>query len=99
MGEIVASTNKVEHWRSRAAEARATAEQMTHPEAKATMLSIAAGYERMARQEEKYEKALEALLRHRNPRTRRAEPRNVSSPVARGSTGIVPATGPSEGEP
>jgi hypothetical protein len=67
VGEFVATVNKAEHWRSRAAEAFATAERMTHPETKATMLSIAAGYEKMAQQAEKYQKALEALAKPKNP--------------------------------
>ena len=38
-----------EHWRTLAAEARARADEMSDPEAKQIMLSIAAGYERLAR--------------------------------------------------
>lgn len=39
--------NEPEHWRQRAAEARAIAEQMSSPEAKATMLRIVEGYDKM----------------------------------------------------
>jgi hypothetical protein len=41
-----------ERWRSLAAEARATADAMTEPEAKRTLFSIAEGYERLARRAE-----------------------------------------------
>jgi hypothetical protein len=37
-----------DYWRRRAEEARTIAEQMENPEAKQTMLEIAAGYDRMA---------------------------------------------------
>ena len=37
------------HWRSRASEARAQAEQMSSPEAKHELLKIAEAYEDMAR--------------------------------------------------
>jgi hypothetical protein len=36
------------HWRDRAQEARAQAEQMSDPQAKSDMLGIADGYERLA---------------------------------------------------
>ena len=36
------------HWRARAEEARAMAEQMPDPEAKRMMLGIAEGYEKLA---------------------------------------------------
>ena len=58
----MATENKVEHWRSRAAEALQIAGQITNPETKATMLSIAAGYERMAEQAERHEKALRQIM-------------------------------------
>jgi hypothetical protein len=57
----MAAINKPVHWRSRAAEALTAAEQMISPETKAIMLSIAAGYEKMAQQADKYEEALRAL--------------------------------------
>ena len=41
-----------EHWRALAAEARARADEMSDPEAKRIMLSIAEGYERLARRAE-----------------------------------------------
>jgi hypothetical protein len=41
-----------EHWRDRAKEARAHAEQMTDREAKQTMLGIAEDYEKLARRAE-----------------------------------------------
>jgi hypothetical protein len=43
---------EVERWRMRAAEALATAEQKSNPQIKATMLAIAAGYQRMVEQAE-----------------------------------------------
>jgi hypothetical protein len=44
----LALLNDPAHWRKRAAEARASAEEMTDPEAKLTMLAIAADYEKLA---------------------------------------------------
>ena len=41
-----------EHWRTLAAEARARADEMSDPEAKRIMLSIAEGYKRLARRAE-----------------------------------------------
>jgi hypothetical protein len=41
-----------ERWRTRAAEARATADEMSDPEAKRTLLNIAEAYERLARRAE-----------------------------------------------
>jgi len=41
-----------EHWRGRAEELIAMAEEAKDPQTKATMLSIAAGYERLAQQAE-----------------------------------------------
>ena len=41
-----------ERWRTLAAEARTTADKMTDPEAKRTLLNIAEGYERLARRAE-----------------------------------------------
>ena len=41
-----------EHWRTLAAEARARADEMSDPEAKRIMLSIAERYERLARRAE-----------------------------------------------
>ena len=38
-----------EHWRTLAAEARARADEMSDPEAKRIMVSIAEGYKRLAR--------------------------------------------------
>jgi hypothetical protein len=40
------------HWRDRAEEARANAEQMNDPEAKRQMSEIVAGYERLAQRAE-----------------------------------------------
>jgi hypothetical protein len=54
----VANKTKAEHWRSCAADALATAEEMTHEETKATLLSIAEGYHRMAEEAEKHRVAL-----------------------------------------
>ena len=48
MPELVPSLRTPEHWRRRAEEARSLAEQMDDPDAKASMLEIAAGYERLA---------------------------------------------------
>ena len=41
-----------QHWRARAQEARAIAEQMDDPEARRTMLDIAERYEKIARHTE-----------------------------------------------
>jgi hypothetical protein len=41
-------TNDPEHWRNRAEEARALADQMSDEASKQTMLRIAADYERLA---------------------------------------------------
>ena len=43
------SFNDPKHWRERAKEARAHAQQMTDPEAKRMMLEIAEDYEKLAR--------------------------------------------------
>ena len=43
------SFNDPTHWRERAEEARAHAQQMTDPEAKRMMLTIAEDYEKLAR--------------------------------------------------
>jgi len=43
-----AFTNSSDHWRERATMARTVAEQITDPEAKAVMLEIAAGFDRLA---------------------------------------------------
>jgi hypothetical protein len=40
--------NDPEHWRSRAEEARAVAEQLSDPQAKGTMLLVAESYDQMA---------------------------------------------------
>jgi hypothetical protein len=45
------------HWRDRACEARATADQLTDPKAKLIMLAIATGYERLAKREEERQAA------------------------------------------
>jgi hypothetical protein len=45
------------HWRDRAREARATADQMTDPKAKLIMLAIATGYERLAKRDEERQAA------------------------------------------
>jgi hypothetical protein len=44
--------NDPKHWRHRAAEARATAESLTDPEAKQQMLKVAADYEKLAERAE-----------------------------------------------
>jgi hypothetical protein len=44
--------NNAEHWRDRAEEARTHAEQLTDPEAKRMMLSIAESYEKLAQRAE-----------------------------------------------
>ena len=44
--------NDPKHWRHRAAEARATAESLTDPEAKQRMLKVAADYEKLAERAE-----------------------------------------------
>ena len=44
--------NDPKHWRYRAKEARAMAESMTDPEAKQSMLNVAADYERLAKRAE-----------------------------------------------
>jgi hypothetical protein len=44
--------NDPDHWVSRAEEARAMAEEMTDPEARAAMLRIADGYDRLAQHAE-----------------------------------------------
>jgi hypothetical protein len=44
--------NDPEHWRSRAEEARSLAEEMTDLEARAMMLRIAEGYDRLAQHAE-----------------------------------------------
>ena len=41
--------NDPEHWWSRAAEAKALADPMQHPDTKRIMLGIADGYEQLAR--------------------------------------------------
>jgi hypothetical protein len=66
-GRPVATQTKAEHWRSRAAEALAIAEQMTQVETKATMLCIADGYEKMAKQAEENEAALRKIGAPRKP--------------------------------
>jgi hypothetical protein len=45
MGSLL---DNVEHWRQRAREARAQAEQMTNSHARALMLSVAGSYDRIA---------------------------------------------------
>jgi hypothetical protein len=47
----VGMPEKAEHWRKRAEEARATAEEMHDPECKQIMLDIAEAYERIADRE------------------------------------------------
>ena len=44
----VATRFTAKHWRDRAEETRAVAEQLDDPEARRIMLEIAAGYERLA---------------------------------------------------
>ena len=45
--------NDPKHWRDRAEEARAVAEEMTDPDSKRKMLRIADDYEELARRAEK----------------------------------------------
>ena len=45
-------SDSAERWRKLAEEARAVADQLTDPGAKQIMLTIAAGYERLARRAE-----------------------------------------------
>lgn len=52
-----ADVDAAERWRTLAAEARAAAVEMTDPEAKRTLLSIAEGYQRLARRAEARKKA------------------------------------------
>ena len=44
--------NDPKHWRERAEEARVHAEQLTDPESKKTMLTIAEDYEKLAKRAE-----------------------------------------------
>ena len=44
--------DNAEYWRSRAAEARAVAVQMTNPQTKAVMLGIAQDYDKLAKRAE-----------------------------------------------
>jgi hypothetical protein len=48
-----AISNDPQHWRKRAAEARAMADQIVDPVAKRAMLEIAKGYERIAERAER----------------------------------------------
>jgi pyruvate-formate lyase len=48
-----AISNDPQHWRTRAAEARAMAEQITDAKAKQAMLEIAENYEQIARRVER----------------------------------------------
>ena len=48
-GTMPSDVDLAERWRTLAAEARAAADEMTDPKAKRTLLSIAEGYERLAR--------------------------------------------------
>jgi hypothetical protein len=45
--------NNPKHWRERAEEARATAEQLTDPVARRTMLQVAESYDALAERAEK----------------------------------------------
>jgi hypothetical protein len=49
---MTAARNDPRHWRDRAREARAVAEQITDPGPKEKMLSVAADYEKLARRAE-----------------------------------------------
>jgi len=51
-GDEVPHFNDPEHWRQRAKEARALAEQMLEPAAKEAMMVVAASYEKVARRAE-----------------------------------------------
>jgi hypothetical protein len=44
---------RANHWRTLAADARAASVEMTEPEARYTLLSIAEGYERLAKRAER----------------------------------------------
>jgi hypothetical protein len=57
----VATKYSAEHWRARAAEALAIAEEMVHAQTKATMLGIAEAYYRMARQAEQHEATMREI--------------------------------------
>ncbi len=52
------SFNDPKHWRKRAEEARARAEQMTDRDARQTMLGIAEDYEKLAKRAEQRSKSL-----------------------------------------
>jgi hypothetical protein len=51
-GDSAVLINDPSHWRERAQQARATAEQIPDPEARRMMQEIADGYERLARRAE-----------------------------------------------
>jgi len=51
-GVAVSLADDAQHWRARAAEARAMAEQLTDEKAKKAMLNIAKSYERIAKRAE-----------------------------------------------
>jgi hypothetical protein len=46
---MLPTIHDAQHWRNRAKEARAQAEQMSDPQAKQQLLEIASGYERLAK--------------------------------------------------
>jgi hypothetical protein len=56
------------HWHERAEEARSIAEGLSDPAAKATMLTIAASYDRMAGYAEVLAKVAETLAKNSNPK-------------------------------
>ena len=64
--------NDPKHWRYRAEEARAMAESMTDPEAKQSMLNVAADYERLAKLQGIAEETLRWAYQAKNDEAKQA---------------------------